>query len=310
MELANNQLADAEWQAILPQIRQATRGDEAGIMRLLETAVYRHAHPDWYLPGDWLGSAGFVLLPQTAVDNPVTRLFSRTDELLACLAVGVDVEPVAWVRVAALQATGKAAGNMLAAMLSRVEPHLQAKGVQQLAWLMSEPWPTNWLEATGFFVGNHIETYIREETAVPEPVHIPDLTIRPATPADYEPLAALEQTAFQPLWQHSSYALQLAAHYAFSYDVAFLGETAVGFQISTRSSFGVHLVRLTVDAAYHGRGIGSALLAHALQGYHQAGLHVASLNTQVDNIASQRLYGKFGFEANGQRLPIWFKEYR
>lgn len=309
MELANNQLAEADIQAILPLVQQATRGDETAVTRLLETAVYRHAHPDWYLPSDWLGTAGFVLLPKRPAASQLERLFSRTDDLLGCLAVGVDVAPVAWVRVAAIDKTGPAAAPLLAAMLRRVEPHLQANGVHQLAWLMGETWPHPWLESLGFFVGNEIETYLREDTAVPHTVPIPDLTIRSVQTDDLEALADLEQTAFQPLWQHSRYALQLAMSYAFSYDVAFLQGTAVGFQISTRSRFGAHLVRLTVHADFHGRGIGSALLAHTLRGYQDAGLTIASLNTQVDNSTSKKLYHKFGFVANDQRFPIWFKQY-
>jgi ribosomal protein S18 acetylase RimI-like enzyme len=84
-----------------------------------------------------------------------------------------------------------------------------------------------------------------------------------------------------------------------------MGGTIVGFQLSTASGSTAHLVRLTVSTEWHGQGIGSALLAHAITSYRANGLSQVTLNTQLDNIASQFLYRKFGFNATGQRLPVW-----
>ena len=124
---------------------------------------------------------------------------------------------------------------------------------------------------------------------------------------DLEQLASLEKKAFNPLWRHSARGLGLARHQAFSFDVALLQGKIVGFQLSTPSEYGVHLVRLTVDPDTHGLGIGSALLHHAFQQYHRRGKYRVTLNTQIDNEASQRLYRKFGFFASGQRFPVWLR---
>lgn len=319
MELANDAWRSIEDKVSLETIRDgirvATRADAGEITRLLETAVYRHLHSDWYLPGDWLGSPGFVLLPKPII-SPLTRaarFIGARQPALACLAAGADVAPVAWVRVAALSMELPASGDILAAMMAPVAAYLRRRGLAQLAWLLAEAWPASWLEQMGFFIANEIETYIKEDTAVPPAPAAPHLTIRPATAADMETLAELETAAFAPLWRHSAHALQLAFQRALSFDVAVAetgttSATPVAFQLSSRTGAGAHLVRLTVHPAYQGRGIGAALLAHTLAGYHQRGLTAVSLNTQLDNLPSQKLYRHFGFQASGYRLPVWIKE--
>jgi ribosomal protein S18 acetylase RimI-like enzyme len=306
MELANQVQA----KPFTPDIRVATRGDVGEVMRLLETAVYRHVHTDWYLPGDWLGSPGFVILPKTS-SSPLSRaaqFMGVRQPVAACLAAGADVAPVAWVRVAALNADLPAPEEVLAAMLARVEAHLQRQRITELAWMLAEAWPRRWLVNGGFYLVNEIETYVKEDTAVPPMPTLPYLTIRPVQEADFDKLADLETAAFAPLWRHSAHALRLASQRAFSFDMAVWEETAVAFQLSSRTENGAHLVRLTVHPDYQGQGIGSTLLAYALAGYHQRGLHTVTLNTQIDNFPSQKLYRNFGFQPSGYRLPVWLKE--
>jgi ribosomal-protein-alanine N-acetyltransferase len=310
MELANNVTTSLSTAELNKGIRVATRADAGAVTRLLDTAVYRHIHADWYLPSDWLGSAGFVILPKPMASplSGAARFIGVREQALACLAATADVSELAWVRLAALSQDLPEPGVVLAAMLRRAEAHLQRRQIAQLAWMPVTAWPESWLEEAGFRLTSQMETYIKEETAVPSISSPSGLSIRPLTDNDFDTLAEMEVAAFAPLWRHSAHALRLASYQALSFDVAWVGETAVGFQLSAHSSSGAHLVRLTVHPAYQGQGIGSALLAHALAGYHRHGLTHVSLNTQVDNAASQRLYRKFAFRTSGHRWPIWLKE--
>ncbi|HFE67074.1 MAG TPA: GNAT family N-acetyltransferase [Chloroflexi bacterium] len=278
-------------------VRLAVPGDGAQIMRLLQTAQFQHLHVDWHLPGDWLGTPGFVALtrPSPSPDEA---------EMTACLAAAPDPAPAAWVRVAALRDEGDVTA-VLTAMLESVSPWLCREGVTELGWLAIESWPNPWLPDLGFRLANEIEIYVKEDTAVPSIPTIPDLRIRPVADSDLAQLAALEAKAFVPLWRHSARALQLARSQAASFDVVEMAGEIVGFQLSTRSRHGVHLARMTIDPAWQGQGIGSVLLTHALRGYYRRGLYRVTLNTQIDNIASQRLYRKFGFAASGERIPMW-----
>lgn len=305
MELANLWVAQ---HGVPDGIRVAAKSDAGAILRLMQTAVYTHLHADWHLPGDWIGSPGFIVVPQaetTTNSSSLTAvLFQKHGDMVACLAATPDPLPAAWVRVAAIGQADRAEA-LLAQMLARAVPALQKQGVTQLAWLTVDNWPNLWLPPLGFYRGSQIETYVKEDHDLPEVADVPDLTIRQVYSTDFEALAQLEAASFAPIWRQSAHALAVARPQSLSFDVALLGDEIVAYQLSAPSDAGAHLVRLTVRPDKHGLGIGSALLKHALEFYHRKGYFGVSLNTQVENIASQKLYLKFGFAPSGQRLPIW-----
>lgn len=305
MEIAN---LWAQTAAVTTPIRVATRADAAAITDLLRHAPYSHIHVDWHYPVDWLGSPGFVVQedPQTATPDPplTSRLFSTRARLLACLAVAADPPPAAWVRLAALEEVLDPVGT-LAAMLAEVVAYLRETAVTELAWMPIEDWPAAWLHELGFHTVNEIETYVKNAMTVPPVREVPGLVIRPVDAADLSTLAQIEAEAFVPLWRHSKVGLTLARRQAFSFDVAELNGQIVGFQFSTHGRSGAHLARMTVAPAFQGSGIGSALLAHTIRHYQRRGLRQVTLNTQVDNLPSQRLYKRFGFHTNGERFPVW-----
>jgi len=193
-------------------------------------------------------------------------------------------------------------------MMDLASYNLRAAGMQEIAWLTIQDWPNQWLAKLDFDQATQIETYVKESATLPTVPEIPNLIFRHVYETDLEHLARLEEKAFAPLWRHSTRGLALARHQAFSFDVALLDDRIVGFQLSTPSDYGVHLVRITIDPDLHRSGIGSALLAHAFHGYHRRGRYRVTLNTQIDNDASQYLYRKFGFFASGQQFPVWVKQ--
>ncbi|MFZ1396876.1 MAG: hypothetical protein WAS33_08265, partial [Candidatus Promineifilaceae bacterium] len=143
MELAN---LWSRAQSSLDGIRKAKKSDAESVLHLLKTAVYTHMHVDWYLPGDWIGSPGFVVQPRPD-HNPnslTAKLFQGSPDLAACLIATPDPLPAAWVRLVAIDRATQAAG-ILADLLASVLPVLQEQGVSQLAWLTVEDWPSAWL---------------------------------------------------------------------------------------------------------------------------------------------------------------------
>ncbi len=289
-------------------VRTAVRQDTTDIMLLLQNGRYTHMHLDWRPPADWVGEKGFVVVPdKNAMPASFTSaLFSPRSNLAACLAAVADPGPAAWVRAVAFKQT-EGAETLLAAMLERVTNHLQETAVTELGWLVMNDWPLKWLAPCGFRQINEIATYIKYDMAVPQQPAIAELSMRTARIDDMEFLARLEEAAFEPLWRHSADSLCLAYQQAFSFDVAIWNGRLVGFQYSTRNRDNAHLVRMTVLPELHRKGIGSALLAHAIQGYKKHNLRYITLNTQIDNLPSQKLYAKYGFQPQGQRLPIWVK---
>ncbi len=306
MEIANavSQTADS----LAPVIRLATRQDSREIIQLLETAAFRHLHLDWQLPLDWLGSPGFVIsptpLPPSRLKGSARWVFGQAEKLQACLAVAADPLPAAWVRVAAIH-QADVSETLLAEMFARVIPFLRETAVTQLGWLLSGEWPEKWLVQAGFNLYTHITTYYKTDVTIPPKTLNPQLTIRPVQTSDFKNLEQLEEIAFEPLWRYSARTLSLAQRQALSFDVAIFQEQLVGYQLSMQSGSGAHLVRLVVAPHLQGQGVGRGLLTQAFDSYRQHQLSWVTLNTQVDNNSSQNLYRKFGFQPDGQQLPVW-----
>jgi ribosomal protein S18 acetylase RimI-like enzyme len=302
MDLAN------VWQEnkYISTVRAAEKADAGAITRLLRRAPFVHMHADWRLPGDWLGSPGFVVLPEQAVAegngrSPVHPFLFPQNDLYGCLIATADPLPAAWVRAAAVIESQE----MLAALLAHAMTALRETAVTELCWLVIRDWPNTWLPDLGFYQANAIETYVKDDKWLPEVTAVPHLIIRPAQLADMPALEKIETAAFAPMWRHSAETFALAGQQALCFDVAEIAGEIVGFQLSSRTNMGAHLVRLTIDPQVQRQGVGSAILTHAIRTYWQHGLHHVSLNTQLDNGPSQFLYRKFGFRPTGQTFPVW-----
>jgi ribosomal protein S18 acetylase RimI-like enzyme len=305
MELANL------WDSVLDVtgIRVATEADAADIVRLLRRARHSHIHSGWHLPAHWLGQPGFLMYEQPPkVDSLMNKLWGGDQVLQACLAATSDPPPFAWVQVAAI---GDVAAPLavLAAMLAQAEEALRQTAATEVGWMpVNSDWPDSWLKDLGFTEANRVQTYVKPTMKLPSIKSVPGLDIRPVRVEDIPYLAQIEEAAFTPLWRHSASGLAAARRQAVSFDVALLQGELVGFQLSTSAEGVAHLARLTIAPSVQQQGVGSALLAHAIQGYERRHLHSVSLNTQVDNVVSQRLYEKFGFVPTNQWLSIWVKQ--
>jgi ribosomal protein S18 acetylase RimI-like enzyme len=221
------------------------------------------------------------------------------------MVASADPPPAAWVRLAALAGREPDVG-ILAALLDILRPHLRAQGAHILGWLISPEWQSAWLDELGFEPVNWLTTYVKRDERLPA-FEAPRMVIRPAQAADLAELARLEAGAFDPLWRHSEGGLAGALNHARTFDVAERDGQLVAFQYSVEGfdATSIHLVRITVRREAQGQGVGSALLAHALQTDWRMGYERVTLNTQLDNHNSRRLYRKFGFREIGEEVPVW-----
>jgi ribosomal protein S18 acetylase RimI-like enzyme len=73
------------------------------------------------------------------------------------------------------------------------------------------------------------------------------------------------------------------------------GERVVGFCLVWTSSF---IKDIVVDGSYRRRGIGSALLALAIDAMRKRGAAEIALKVDIYNANAQRLYAEFGFTAD------------
>ena len=88
--------------------------------------------------------------------------------------------------------------------------------------------------------------------------------------------------------------------------VAVTGDEVIGSIHVGRSGHGFGEVGMTVAREWRGRGVGSALLAAAIEWAREQGLHKLSLGVFAHNAAGIALYRKFGFVEEGRRV----KQYR
>lgn len=274
---------------------RVSRAEDASAMRqLMETAAFTHWHVDWRVPGDWLGTPFFVVAE------------NGRRELVGGLLAAADPPPAGWVRMAAFR-SARLAQSLLYQMLAMVTQSLQAQNVHELAWLLPVAWPETWLSSVGFQPGTSIISMLKPDLVLPHRPVNPDIHIRPVHDRDLPTLVDIEAAAFAPLWRHSLHSLELGRQASFTFTVAEWAGRVMGFQYSTHSqtAFAAHLVRMTVSPQAQGQGIGSALMTEAITTYREQGLQQVTLNTQIDNLPSQRLYAKFGFHQAGPPIPVW-----
>jgi ribosomal protein S18 acetylase RimI-like enzyme len=279
------------------RFRRATRGDAGRISALLKRARFEYRHADWSYPSDWLGSSGFWICEQIEDGSP--------GEIIAVLAAAADPPPAAWVRLAAASQSSMLE-EIFIELMRHVAAQLCLERITEVGWLPADNWPFMRLSEMGFEQANWIITYVKFGLEMPDSKPF-SVKIRGATVDDIDEMASIEEAAFEPLWRHSAEGLGLAFGQSVSFEVAHEGDRMVGFQYSARGyeRDTVHLVRITIHPEAQRRGIGSSLMASAMESYVRMGIKNVTLNTQLDNLASHRLYEKFGFRRIGERIPLW-----
>jgi [ribosomal protein S18]-alanine N-acetyltransferase len=279
------------------RLRTATRDDAGRLTALLRHAWWAHFHADWRLPADWIGYPGFVVAEPAGGGS-----------LAGCLCIAPDPPPASWVRLAALRDTAEQFA-LLRDLLEAALAAISGEHISEIAVLGNDAKLETWLPSLGFEIVNEVVTFVNDDLRAPVP-RAPaqrHVMMRKVRLDDLPQLVAIEEAAFDPIWRHSREGLALGWQHALSFHVAELDGKIAGFQYSARSDRpgAAHLVRLTVEPSVQRQGIGGALLAAALASYREQGYDVVSLNTQADNVASQRLYERFGFSLAGYPIPVW-----
>lgn len=264
------------------------------IMRFLEKAMHIHVHADWSNIYDW-------------IEQESSLQFMRDDEIKGYVAATLDPAPVGWVRALGIDLFNPQ--RALTDLFAALEAPLRAQGADRIACVAAMPWLDHELPELGFESRHALGTMLLPQLAMPK-MEATDVLIRPIDSAEFHAIAAIDQSAFDnPLWWHSAQQLERGAKRALQFDVAFDGHYPVGFIYGLRvNRKEAHIVRVAVAPSHHGKGIGAALMTHALRQYAQHGLQEVTLNTQVGNDAAHRLYRRFGFEMSEKQYAIWERQ--
>ena len=130
--------------------------------------------------------------------------------------------------------------------------------------------------------------------------------IRPAEHADRRPLALLFAAVAEERDGIAAEPPIDVEKRAASWDldrtlVALAADEVVGLIFVVESGFGFGDIGMMVAADWRGRGVGTALVAAAIEWAQARGLHKLALSVFPHNEAAIALYRKFGFLEEGRR---------
>lgn len=271
-------------------LRPAAWTDRPGLRDLWTNSEYLHDQLDGSPPDEWIGSPSFVV--------------AACADRLAGLSLAVcDGSPVAWWRALAMRAgtdPTALAGALLDATLSGLRP-ARARALVCLAF---SDWLTAALPAWGFGPLTQVITLRKNDRRVPT-FDDNGTIIRPARPADAPALQSVDWAAFDATWRYGPRAWSHLQSRTKHLLVAEREGQVIGYAGGDVSRGNGHVTRLAVHPAHQGQGVGAQLLADIIVSFLAAGAQTVTLNTQVDNAASQHLYRQFNFQPVGYPADVW-----
>lgn len=250
-------------------------------------------------------------------------------QLWGFLALQVEVRPatlpVSLANRANLRGIGLARGHWpsraLPPLLAAAFEHLRSlPSPHQIVAYGSERWLNSALQGAGFQVADRIQ-FLRLDSLPQRSVRgqaaadaaptgstvAQSVQYRPAHTGDVDALLQLDGAAFEPLWrfgrQRLIELLMLCRVQVAELDGALAGYTALALSSPAEA----HLARLAVHPAVQNRGIGRALLQHAVDCARSQGRRSLLLNAQTTNARALHLYRAVGFRPIGRVIPVLAK---
>jgi [ribosomal protein S18]-alanine N-acetyltransferase len=262
------------------------------ILSLLFYSRFTHTHLDWFKAGQWLD-----------IDGSSIQLAYNGNDLVGVLGVSEPLNRAAWLRMVAV-GQGYDPAIILSMLWEEQRLRLKALGVDKVAVLVVNPWFNAYLPAMGFHYMEEVVTLHRAPQVLP-PANPGPLNFRNGYIEDISEIVAIDHAAFDAPWQLGATDIRFAQRQAASCTLAEYEGKVVAYELSTRHQSAGHLARLAVHPKMQGQKVGYLLLHNLLSRFEKRGVRTMTVNTQMSNIHSQRLYNRFGFFRNGFDLPIW-----
>jgi [ribosomal protein S18]-alanine N-acetyltransferase len=111
----------------------------------------------------------------------------------------------------------------------------------------------------------------------------------------------IEEEAYPRPWSAALFLSELAQRTSRRYTVAGIGPIVVGYTGLMVVGDEGHVTTLTVDPAWHRRGIGTVLLLDLARAAPGLGVRHLTLEVRVGNVGARELYHRFGFAPVGVR---------
>ncbi len=275
-------------------VRPAQLVDRAAIYHFTENSYRVHFNLDWWTYDNWL-----------AADQPSDAIWLAylRQELVGLLLAPYDESPTVWLRSIAI-ANGYSADPILTVLLHHARSALPAQSVDHFAVLAHPDWLGELTRRLGFSQYNAIVTFRKSDRAMPDVPRPRPALLRTARATDIPAIAANDRAAFDPIWWHSEASMMHVLTSVSHFIVAEIGDRIVGHAFSDLYGGQGHLIRLVVHPNFQQRGIGEQLLAESLEHQIAMGAYPFTLNTQLDNAASQALYRRYGYQMTGRPVRV------
>lgn len=253
---------------------------------------------------DWTSLQGLIQSPDLRA-----WVLRSGEEIEGILGATVQINavaglpPAAWLR-AAMLAGFEPDSAQLDLLWEPLLGELLRLGVQELGCLALYQWMQAPLERWGFRPRTRVVT-LRRRADPPAAPSLGSFRIREAREADFADVARVDGRAFEPLWHYNADVIRMASLYASYFAVLEREGEMLGYQLTTYHDSGVHLARLAVVPELQGQGCGRMLVQEMLHHFAAEHVSVATVNTQEDNLSSQRVYTKLGFQHIDEGLPVW-----
>lgn len=266
--------------------------DWEDVAQLIHSHAGVHRHLGWRPPLDWLGR------------EPYLGAFMG-GEMVGVLACPPDEDGNTWLRLLACK-PGQDPAEIWSHLWPAAEGRLQGRrDVGAVNALAMGAWLEDILRGSGFQHTYDVIVMDWEASCAVYPAQAGGVRIRKMRKGDLERVYEIDQAAFDPIWRNSLQSLRVAFQVANLAGVALVDDDLVGYHISTADTLGGHLARLAVHPDCQGRGVGIALVDNVLRRFERMGMVRVSVNTQKDNLASIKLYEKFGFYRKDESYPVF-----
>ena len=253
-----------------------------------------HRHLDWEpTPADWLRDGKNTI-----------ALAWHNNILKGVIAFAPPQSGTTWLRLLALPNNDQR--EIFHQLWMHIQNLLQPE-VTLLAAMSTQFWIAPLLEEAGFAQRDMVINLVRPTQPLPG-MRLADVNIRGLRLGEFPRVLAVDNTAFQPIWQMREKDLRAAGQRASYYKIAHNHEKVVGYQLSMRYGTSMHLARLATLPECQNQRIGSTLLYDLVKYSEAQGIKTVTVNTQISNTSSQALYYRADFERNNHDIPVYMLE--
>lgn len=271
-------------------IRFANIDDRRNLESLLQRAHWKHQHLDWFHAEDLLEQDAFLM----ALEN---------GRPIACLACPPDPPGVAWIRLC-LVSSHTQPEQAWEQLWPFAESVIRKQAVSRTAALQTSEWLGELLRRSRFTHATDV-VFLDWQEPQPPPAPSTEGELRVMRSSDLEAVLEIDHQAFEDIWRLSRATLYHAFRSSAYASLLDLKGRAVAYQITTFSPYGGHIARLAVMPRFQGAGIGRAIVTDVLQRISPSGRTRVTVNTQIDNERSLRLYKGLGFRTAGSGHPVY-----